>query len=304
MNKLFVHIGHSKTGTTTLQDCLFSKHEEIAYLGRPYQNPIFENEIERLALQDSSRYHPQGLKDLINHYRQTVQEKPIVISEETFSSVKSNDRGLIADRIKTIFWPCHIIIVIRNQMDIIRSFYLNFDGLVLNLDRPMGKLVEFRRWLKHEWRKRDHGYFSEINYYDLITYYSELFGPKNVHVLLFEDFVERKEKFFGELSSLLNIRLNDALNLINKQHERKGPSSREFRYMQIKSKYLFGFEPERYVSLGSFFNRHVNNFMQKGSKPNIQFGEYDKKMQNFFREGNNRLLDWLKLPLGDYGYPL
>lgn len=304
MPNLFVHIGHSKTGTTTLQNHLFSRHQQISYLGRPYKNPIFEQEIRRLSYQDSSSYSFEGLRDLIENYRKGVSNKAIVISEEIFSSVQSNDRGLIAQRIKNVFSPCSILLIIRNQIDIIQSFYTFLGGVVLNLDRPTGKLVGFDRWLKREWRNRMYGYFSEINYWDLIQHYIDLFGLENVHILLFEDLVHNKNKFIGSLSELLNIEERKALKLLDQRHERRGPSHREFRYKQLKSKYLLGLEPEKYISLGKNLDSVVKKFMHEGPKPALDFGEYKKKLHTFFKAGNQELSKHFNLPLGDYGYPM
>lgn len=303
-NKFFVHIGHPKTGTTTLQEGFFSQHEDIAYLGRPYNNPIFKEEVRSLGLQDSTAYHPGGLKSLIDNYRKVNKNKTIVISEETFSSVNCNDRGLIADRIKEVFSPCSIIIVIRNQFDIIRSFYANFDGVILNMNRPTGKLVMFDRWLKYQWLNRHYGYFSQINYHRLIQYYIDLFGVQNVHVFLFEDFVHNKKEFFKKVLSCMAIDEKTIFEKIISAHERKGPSNREYAYMKFKSKYLLGLEPEKYFSLGHPLNKAIVSFMRKGQKPQLHFGDYEKRLHDFFKEGNNKLSNMLDLPLTYYGYPI
>ena len=39
MSRTFIHIGPSKTGTTTLQREIFAKHSQIAYLGKPFHLP-------------------------------------------------------------------------------------------------------------------------------------------------------------------------------------------------------------------------------------------------------------------------
>lgn len=304
MRNLFVHIGHSKTGTTTLQKHFFSRHQQISYLGRPYKNPIFEQEIKRLAYQDSSNYNFAGLRDLVENFRKGGPNQTVVISEEIFSSVKSNDRGIIAERIKDVFSPCSIILVIRNQFDIIQSFYTFLDGVVLNLDRPTGKLIGFDRWLKREWHNREYGYFSEINYYDLVRYYTNLFGLENVHVFVFEDLAHHKKKIIGGLCALLNIEERQAFELVGQSHEKRGPSHREFTYKQIKSKYLLGFEPEKHLSLGRKLDSAVKEFMRQGPRLVLDFGEYKKMLYEFFKPGNQNLAKDHNLPLADYGYPM
>ena len=304
MKEVFIHIGHSKTGTTTLQDHLFSKHDQIAYLGRPYKNDLFEKEVRRLVLQDSTQYNYKGLKCIIDTYRNGTKDKSIVISEETFSTVRCTDRGLMANRIKSIFYPCKIIITIRNQLDIIRSYYLNFDCIIENLDKPTGHIVNFKEWIQYMLNNKEFSYLSEIEYYDLIKYYSDLFGYDNVIVLLFEEFVHSKELFIEKLSSFIGVDKKQSFNLINHKHEQKGPSQREFFYMKIISKYFLGLPINNYLSLGKTANNLIINFFKKGRKPVIQMDEWVKPLEELFREGNNKISKDYSLPLAKYNYPL
>jgi len=135
MKEVFIHIGHSKTGTTTLQDHLFSKHDQIAYLGRPYKNNLFEKEVRRLVLQDSTQYNYKGLKCIIDTYRNGTKDKSIVISEETFSTVRCTDRGLMANRIKSIFYPCKII---RFFSNLVVESLIDFQRKVAQIMVPIG----------------------------------------------------------------------------------------------------------------------------------------------------------------------
>ncbi|MDY6793508.1 MAG: sulfotransferase domain-containing protein [Thermodesulfobacteriota bacterium] len=304
MKKIFVHIGHSKTGTTTLQDHLFSQHEQIAYLGRPYKNNLFEKEIRRLALQDSTLYDHKGLKSILDTYRKNTQDKPIVISEETFSTVKCTDRGLMANRIKNIFYPCKIIITIRNQLDIIKSYYLNFDCIIEKLDKPTGYIVNFKEWIQYMLKNKEHSYLSEIQYYNLIKYYSDLFGYNNVIVLLFEEFVHSKELFIEKLSSFIGIDKKQSFDLIINKHERKGPSQREFLYIKILSKCFLGLPFNNYLPFGKTANNLLVSFIKKGKKPKIKMDEWVKPLEELFREGNKKISKEYSLPLAKYNYPL
>lgn len=119
MPDLFVHIGHSKTGTTTLQDHLFSKHHQIAYLGRPYKSKHLEVDLRRLVLQDSTQFDGSALKETIDTYRNGINNKTIVISEETFSTVRCIDRGIMAERIKKNF--IHVRLSSRSETKPISS---------------------------------------------------------------------------------------------------------------------------------------------------------------------------------------
>jgi len=297
MKEIFIHIGHSKTGTTTLQDHLFSKHNQIAYLGRPYKNSLFEKEVRKLTLQDSTQYNHKGLKSVIDTYRNGIKDKSIVISEETFSTVRCTDRGLMANRIKNIFYPCKIIITIRNQFDIIRSYYLNFDCIIEKLDKPSRHIVDFKEWIQYMLKNKEFSYLSEIKYY------SDLFGYDNVIVLLFEEFVHNKKLFIEKLSSFIGVDEKQSFNLINHKHERKGPSQREFTYMKLIAKYFLGLSINNYLSLGKTANNLIINFLKKGRKPVIQIDEWVQSLEEFFREGNNKISKEYDLPLAKYNYP-
>ena len=39
-NKLYIHLGYPRTGTTFIQKCIFSKSNQINYLGKPFDQKL------------------------------------------------------------------------------------------------------------------------------------------------------------------------------------------------------------------------------------------------------------------------
>lgn len=54
--KLFIHIGYSKTATTTLQNYLFKVHDQINYLVRPYYNSKLEKVLFEIKSLNKSKF--------------------------------------------------------------------------------------------------------------------------------------------------------------------------------------------------------------------------------------------------------
>jgi hypothetical protein len=62
-SNIALHVGFSKTGATTLQQFLFSKHSRIEYLGKPYTDDILKSHLSRLIGQESLVYDHSPLAE-------------------------------------------------------------------------------------------------------------------------------------------------------------------------------------------------------------------------------------------------
>lgn len=165
-------------------------------------------------------------------------------------------------------------------------------------------MVEFKDWIKYMLDHKDSSYLSEINYYDLVKRYCELFGKDQVFIFLFEEFVQNKRQFIDRLSSSLGIDPHLSYKLVYQQHELRGPSKREFRYMKFKSKYLLGFQPEKHLTTGRFIDGLILRFFKKGGKPAIPIHHWEKEIFELFHTGNKKLSETFNLQLDKYNYPM
>ena len=104
------------------------------------------------------------------------------------------DRISVAERLRFIAPSAEVIIVIRNQLSIIPSYWtLRTEG--------NGNV---NSWISHE----EERVFSELDlflYSEIVNVYQEFFGVERVHVLLYEDLLEDPDTFVHQLCVMLGV---------------------------------------------------------------------------------------------------
>ncbi|UCC39600.1 MAG: sulfotransferase domain-containing protein [Candidatus Aminicenantes bacterium] len=303
-----IHIGFPKTGTTTQQEHLFSKHFQIEYLGKPYSNPHFQSVILNLVMQESLHFDFQHSKKVILDHVTPLErlKKIFLISEELFvSASKARDKGIVAQRIKDIFFPCKILITIRNQFDILKSAYINGGRLLKHALSPFNEYaISFNDWLEISTRNLSKSFIGNVDYYPTIKYYSDLFGKGNICVLLFEDFRKNQKIYLNELTQFLGIDYDESVRLLEAKHENIRIKQSTLDYERLRTQFF----P---VSRLSIISKILKSFCYlktriiKDGEADVDFPrQWVEWLSNFYQAGNRNLISEYKLPLDEYGYPV
>jgi len=307
---LFFHVGYPKTATTSIQNTFYSKHRDIFLLDQHFSGTIgrkkfldFHNDF---FCTDSVFF-----EEFCKKYRFIIDElnssdkKVLVLSNEMFLTkdeytIKGKccpDFGLIADRIYRFFkdsYDIKIIITVREQKTFIPSYFVhfrtgNFDNFI------NGGLVEPSK-----------GFFGSMFYYDIILFYTKIFGKDNVQVLLYEEYARSKDSFIDKLSNFLGVDAN-CLDLKDNQ-----------KY-NVKDKNKGGYTINLYKLLSSLkhnsFLRHINmnNFFMKKCAYLLSFikvpfvsvhltDKQKKDIDEIYSENNYKLSKEFGLQLEYYGY--
>ena len=192
--KVCFHIGFPKSASTTLQKHLFDRHSEINFLGiYPTGNigqdsNAINNKTLYLINKNLQTFHTQmtecegveyfniNKSKLIKGIYCLLDKKKLnLFSNERFSSVLFShpDRAQKAQNIKQIFPNAKILVVIRNQIDIIKSQYRDypFDPRCLTLGKP----VTIEEWIDISISMKNINFFKSIKYSEIINYYIYLF---------------------------------------------------------------------------------------------------------------------------------
>lgn len=187
--RLLIHIGYPKTGTTFLQSEYFpflqSKDFGINYIPSRFIQSALELIMNGTPFIDNKVI----ILDLLEKYLE--EDSLNIISQESLIGAvfyKSLNSKLIAKRLKEIFPHAHILISIRNQVDICRSLYIQY--------------VQEGGHRKYA----DFYYSNEVNnplsiddqrvnldtfkFEFLIKHYQSIFGQDNVSVLPFEQYIK------------------------------------------------------------------------------------------------------------------
>lgn len=306
MNIIF-HVGFPKTGSTTQQESLFSKHSQVLYLGKPYDSTINEK-IELLISAESIVYDPLPLK--INFQKLIRQgklegKKVAVLSDETVVSIsKVRDKGVVAHRIKDLIGKGQVLFTIRNQFDLLKSSYINGGRLLMNVPgKYQYRSVTFDEWLDYSYNNLRVSHIGNFVFYNTIHYYSKIFGKENVQVLLFEEFINEKEKYIKKLADILQVDFNESIKIISQNHLNPRISQ-----LQLDFEIAWG----RWIPINvkplSLWGQKIYRLFhgsKKDSMADVDLSkQWEDKLKKVFALGNQKLNEEWRLPLAEYDYPL
>ncbi len=195
----FIHVGYHKTASTWLQMHVFPRVPGLLMCNdgaRGLERPFYES----FVFTDPFRFDKDRFLD---SFSATVERAvgdlscfPLIgLSEENLSGDPQSgmEARTLADRLYETFGPTRILIVVRNQIDMLLSIYSNY--VVHGGIAPLPDLVE----RIHLGGAR---LVDKLKYSGLIEYYRALYGAGNVHVVFFEQLIKERpplQQFFRDL---------------------------------------------------------------------------------------------------------
>lgn len=200
--RVVFHVGFHKTGTTWLQSRFFSNLPNVALVA-DWREP-WNDELLAGLISASDRHFPR--EDVANVLRKRLAEvertgKTVaVVSAERLSGHPFSggyDSFRIAERIAAVAPEAVVIAVVRNQFDLIKSVYKQLvnEGFC----GSCASLVSQRPWK---------GVCFSLSMYEFdlaFQHYVNLFGPRRVRFLEYEQFRDDKEQFLVELGTILGV---------------------------------------------------------------------------------------------------
>ena len=322
---IYIHIGCAKAGSTTLQKHLFDKHPEINNLGRyPIGNlgkdssevnsdcMYLKNENLRklyynFVMLDGIEYRYSNNIEL---YKKSIKpllkyEQINLLSNESFTSVNFSysDIKSKADRLKEVFPNAKIIIILRNQFDMIKSKYRAwpFDPRCIRIGQP----VSLDDWIKIALEDNITKFFSPLKYYEIVDIYSELFGKNNVGLFLFEELAYSPKIFASKISAFMGIDSEIVELNIQAKHENKATSHRYDIYRRlVRRKLLPSINSKKLNFLSESARGIILNFLKGGKKKDYVISpSMFSRINDYFAESNRKLENEYKLDLSTYNYP-
>lgn len=296
---IIIHIGFPKTATTWLQKNFFPKVQNYEYFLPRVSN------VEIIGVDPMDPlYNPGKWK----------QKDNIIISNENFLGV-GRISGFIriglANRLKEIFPEAHIVLFIRNQIDLIGSEYswsIKNAGCTFSPEK-------FIRFKNPHWHNTFFAYKPHHLMFDrVINLYKELFGDDHVHVFLYEDLKENPKEFINRFSEKMGFKVNPGsidFNPVNTKL-RKGllPIIR-FINIFTKPKILYRHHFISLPYLGELIPKiaeRLNSCSLFGKKLNsatILGSSLTNELSCFFKKSNQRLINEYGLSdIKKYNYPL
>jgi hypothetical protein len=200
--RLLIHIGYYKTGTTWLQREVFP-HESLRF-DLPFSRKQIATELAHPHPFDFDASRCQAL------FRPTIDASlesgraPVISNERLSGAFLSGgyDSKEIADRLVRAFPEARILIVIREQRDMLRSAYSQYirQGGVLRLHEFLDPGLPYIRRLVGPTCIAD-----QLHYHRLIRYYLGLFGSDQVSVLPFEQLRDAPSAFLQSVLAIAGV---------------------------------------------------------------------------------------------------
>jgi hypothetical protein len=213
------------------------------------------------------------------------------------------DRGLIAERLRDLFCPARVLIVLRSQPSLLQSLYLN--DLKSSGRRPL----PFDQWLAAHYGERwSGGVRVGLDYDRLVCAYDDVFGSDNVVVLAFESLRHDLAAFASAVSQLLGMAADDVARNLAQSQENVRLSERHRAALQVQHLLRDGSNLAligRRVLPEAVYIR-MRNFVVGGRRveaPDVP-ADWANRVAKLCAEGNAALARRKRLPLAALGYPI
>lgn len=305
MRRKVIHIGANKTGSTTLQRCLFAASKDLLYLGEDctgYEK--YKDSLNSLVSDDDYYFDERKAKEIFNKFEHSQGERTFVYSNEDIMT--SRVPAQCARRLHEFLPHAEILVVVRNQLTAIPSFYANHGAYLKMVPRRYWRrYVSFDDWMGYCTEFIKYSPLDSYFYYRIIALYASLFGREKIHVLLYEHFVNDKVKFIGDLCGILEIDKEEALGHLQDRRERRRNTKREFTYHKLRTWFLGGRSFGHRLPFGSTWTRIWNKFLEGGPPANgFMSDEWRNRIVELYREDNMKLARAYDLPLKELNYPM
>lgn len=265
-----VHIGFHRTASSFLQTAVFS---------------LLEGYVSNAEVLDTARSSPIPVHD---------PRFPRVYSDENIcgsfrGSLKEN-----AEKLKEIFPEARIIMVIRSQYEIFRSFYfLNLKG---------GLTLDYKEFVEKNAGRL-------FDYHLARSVYSKLFGAENVFVVLYEDIVAEPRRTVKEIIEFIGDDAGIAERIDPGKKVKPTPSSATLCALRLRNRLLKPVQtmsPELAAWVRRFgipANRYLPSKLLGARKLESQYRDMRSVLDEVYKESNSRLFELIGKDIGKYDYP-
>ncbi len=298
MKKTIIHIGYPKTATTWLISHFYPKVNNATVIY--YDDILFD-------ITEGKKYFN------INSDKLQNSKELQIIATHIFTGLVNGNwkngeyRPFFLKHLKNLFPDATIIVFIRNQLDFIPSLYSSYlkRGCTFKIDKLFNSDIVTNGSTIN---------FEFLNYYKLIQLYQEQFGKSNVHVFVYEEFLENN-RFFLQIYIKrfgFDIDINDLSFAKSNEKLRSGLASFVRHTNMLISQ---GPQPKNniinlpwiYTLINSRIDK-LNKYPVWGKKINRDklLGEkLTSEISEYYKESNKQLIDNFGVKLiQKYGYAI
>ncbi|MBL8022464.1 MAG: sulfotransferase domain-containing protein [Leptospirales bacterium] len=299
-----LHIGANKTASTTLQRQYFCKSDALEYLGEDCFDYLEHRDaLNSLVADDDIHFDSTRIKEIFSRFLARRPDRTHLFSNEDIMTGRLPT--VCADRLKGLLGEATVLLVIRNQVSALESWYANHGAYLKQVPRRYWRrYVAFEDWASYCFDFMNYSVLDSYFYHRFISLYADRFGKENVRILMFEDLIRDPKKFIGELCSVLKTDPEEATRLLAGKKDRRRNTHREYLYHKFRGRF---FPSIHFSSIpgGKLLARGLTSFLSKGRPAGGYMTQsWKEKFADLYREDNRKLAKEYNLPLGEAGYPI
>lgn len=293
MKDIFIHVGYPKTGTTFLQQKVFENLKVTKSFGKPKIEENMKFIMNSICKDDEITF--ESNKELLLEKLRLIQfrEKNIISLEEFTSCLDINNYNLIQiqDRLFNIFdklskkdFRIKIILVLRNQKDIVLSYYTECYEKIIKVNSRWTNFKNFLNKFKNNDEKNL--IIDSFNYNLLIRQIYKYYPKQNVKILFYEDFKSNIKDFINDLLIFIDDNLDNNYELKNYKVNHSFKDKNQ-NYRKLKKNYLISFLSDK-IFTNLFIKKFLYNiyyFLKTTDKVKLDINQ-QKMIINYFKDDN------------------
>jgi hypothetical protein len=246
----YLHVGASKTASTTLQGRFFPAHPDIFYLGKEestlnivkrWATPeIFTivNDIDRRNL--DFRLDEATVRSALDYIRRNSGGRPIVYSFEDLCEFTGPSPFEKLARFQNVFGefgPIRIIMGVREQLGLLKSLYITVHRAEM-LRIPgenMSWCPSFDQYIDINFRYAFGALLESFRFSIVLDHYAHVLGAENVFVYSFENFKRDPKYVLRRLCGFIGIDENaPCIEEATTTRENQHHAARRYAYLKLR----------------------------------------------------------------------
>jgi hypothetical protein len=307
--KTILHVGFAHSGTTSLQENLFSRRPDFYYCGLPYGEL---GGIFSFIKYNSDRELDNDFIDRLSEeyiWSRARPDQTIVVSDETLTeqpevyyTPQMQPSAVIANRLRRLFPNAVILFTIRNQFDYIVTSYLNLKrNYAHGAHRP---IEDIDAWFAGNHTQVANLFLRNINFSQAIRDYAEVFGRKAISVVPLELLQRQGTKaYLDQLAAAIGIRISN-------EDISRFAEIRNRRMTVLEDSVATQWPDQRFrdtyeMLAATIGHDRLSSVMKSVESVKITLSAaHTDTVRRRAEAGNNFITAEFGLPLGDYGYPV